>query len=198
MSYWKFVGTGCLLGLFIEFEFRILGRLNPKALCFAVVCYPMFVSLAYVASRLVDRIVRHQLFADLIHYVGCGIFGLAVEWTLLGNSPWANPKAFQAAMFCMWAAFCFGPRVLLRNADQPSSPRKLVWRLLMGYGLLSIVVAVALRDPQQRFVLILLSTMAVYFAINILLALIAIQAWRSRQTRSATGSDPPPPTHTPI
>lgn len=127
MSYWKFVATGCLLGLFIEIEFRILGKFNPGTMCFAIVCYPIFVSLAYLASRVVDRFVRHQPLADVVHYVGSGIFGLAVEWTLLGNSPWGNPKAIQPAMFCMCAAFCFGPRVLLRHSDQPSLLRKLVW-----------------------------------------------------------------------
>jgi len=190
LSYWKFVATGCVLGLFIEAEFRLLGRFNPGAMCFAMVCYPMFVSLAYLGSRLIDRFVRHQFAGDLLHYFSCGLFGLAVEWTLLGNSPWGNPKAVQSAMFCMWAAFCFGPRVLLRNAEQRWLLRKLIWWLLAGYGVVSIGVAIAIRDPQQRFVVILLSTMAVYFVINILLALLAIQSWRhSRRLEASAASE---------
>lgn len=188
MNYWKYVATGCVLGLFIEAEFRLLGRFNPGAMCFAMICYPIFVSLAYLGSRLIDRFVRHQFAGDLIHYFSSGLFGLAVEWTLLGNSPWGNPKAVQSAMFCMWAAFCFGPRVLLRNAQQRSLPRRLVGWLLAGYGVVSIGVAIALRDPQQRFVVILLSTMAVYFVINILLALVAIQSWRHSRCVAASAA----------
>ncbi|MCA9119399.1 MAG: hypothetical protein H6822_05830 [Planctomycetaceae bacterium] len=178
MNYWKYVVTGCVLGLFIEIEFRLLGRFTPGALCFAVIFYPIFVSCAYFGGKLVDAFVQRRYLADVMCYIASGLCGLAVEWTLLGNSPWSNPKAVQSAMFCMWAAFCFGPRVLLRNVDQPSVLRKLVWWLLAIYGIVSLGLVALFRDPGQRFVVILLSTMGVYFVINMILILITVQSWR--------------------
>lgn len=44
-----------------------------------------------------------------------GLFGLGVEWVLVGNSPWGNPKAIQWAQFMFHAIYPILGYLLVRG-----------------------------------------------------------------------------------
>lgn len=131
--YLRFVAIGLVLGLFTEIVFRLIATVNPKAFLAAVFLYPVILTLAYAAHKLIGRVISPQWRGDVLHYLACGLCGLGVEWILLGNGPDSN--AFQLGMFGMWTTFCFGPRVLTR--ESPSSaggPPEILAGLRPGSG----------------------------------------------------------------
>lgn len=183
-TYRRFVLTGCTLGLAVEIQYRIFGRFNPGALAAAVVAYPLLVSLSYVGSRWLDRrfVSRpsddgrrwSQRKADMVWYFVCGFAGLAFEWIVLGNSPGANPQAFQSAMFSMWVTFCYGPRVLTRDDEKRPALKRAVWRVLGAWFVVSSLCGMLIPDPKARFVAILLLSFGAYYVMNGLLIWITL------------------------
>lgn len=146
MKRWlHFVGIGLALGLFTEFVLRLVAGVNPPAFGAALLFYPAILTAAYALHRLLSRGPPRR-WADLAHYFGCGLAGLWVEWNLLGNGPDSN--AFQLGMFAMWTTFCFGPRVLTRDAPAARHLRRPFWRAFVVTAVV-IVVAVALAPDRQ-------------------------------------------------
>lgn len=180
-NYIRFLAFGYVFALGVEVQYRLFGRFNPQALTAAVLLYPIILSLAWLGGWLIDRRIRRQLTADIICYFACGVTGLAVEWLLLGNSPAANPNAFQIGMFCMWTTFCFGPRLLVRDDDSTRSLRRRIWMLFGGYFALSTAFGLLIPAPQVRFVLIILTSVATYLAMNGLLLWLMVQQHRFRE-----------------
>lgn len=63
--------------------------------------------------------------AAVLYYLAAGTIGLAVEWFLIGLSPWSDstsPAAlivvFHAGMFSFWGTVAFAPHVLLDPRPQ--------------------------------------------------------------------------------
>ena len=184
MNCLRFVAVGYIFALGVEIQYRLLGRFNPQALAAAIFLYPIILSLAWLGERLIDRWIRRQLTADIVCYFACGVTGLAVEWLLLGNSPAANPNAFQIGMFCMWTTFCFGPRLLVRDDDSTRSLRRRIWMFFGGYFVLSTVLGLLIPALQARFVVIILTSVAAYLGMNGLLLWLMVKQHRFREERN--------------
>ncbi len=174
--YLRFLGVGLILGLFTEFTLKIVAGIKPSTFIHAVFAYPWIVSMAYVASRLVDRVVDSRWRGDLLHYVGVGIGGLAIEWTILGNGPESN--AFQTGMFAMWTTFCFGPRVLSREANVGSPPVRRFWVTFAITSALMTVCVLAVPG-KAKIVAAVLALSAAYVVWSLWLLRIA---WRGRHS----------------
>ncbi|MCB9924883.1 MAG: hypothetical protein H6822_22070 [Planctomycetaceae bacterium] len=182
-KFLRFVATGYVFGIGVEIQYRLMGRFNPQALAAAIFLYPFILSFAWLGQKVIDKCVSRRLVADIACYFACGISGLAIEWILLGNSPSANPNAIQIGMFCMWATFCFGPRLLIRQDDSTRRLRRRVWQFFGAYFALSTVIGLLIPAPQTRFVVIILVSVAAYIGINVLLLWLMIQQHRNETTR---------------
>ena len=169
MNFIRFVATGYVFAIGVEIQYRLIGRFNPQALAAAIFLYPFILSFAWLGQKVIDKCVSSQLRADITCYCACGLSGLAVEWTLLGNSPAANPNAIQIGMFCLWTTFCFGPRLLVRKDDSNRRLRKRIWQFFGVYFVLSTVISLLIPAPQTRFVVIILVSVAAYIGMNVLL-----------------------------
>jgi hypothetical protein len=69
-----------------------------------------------------------------------GAAGLAIEWSLIGNSPWDNPQASQLGMFAYWACMAGLPVLFAIPAE---SLRGLRRGILLGGSLYLITVSFA-------------------------------------------------------
>ena len=150
-TFFRFLGTGLVLGLLTEFEFKIVAGLKPATFLIVLVAYPIFLALAFGFSGLLDRLLPSRWLADLTHYFGCGVAGLAVEWTLLSNGPGSN--AFQLGMFAMWTTFCFGPRVLIRKSARIDALRRRFWIAFWVFAVVLTIVLLVIQAPQARIVI---------------------------------------------
>lgn len=174
--YLRFLIVGLILGLFTEIELKLVAGIKPSAFVPALFLYPIIVSMAFVASRFIDRAVSSRWKGDLLHYVGAGIAGLAIEWILLGNGPGSN--AFQLGMFAMWTTFCFGPRILARDPMVGSPRARRFWiAFAIASTLLTIAVLVATGKP--KVVVAVLGLSAAYIMWSLWLLRLA---WISRHS----------------
>jgi len=180
-TYWRFLWIGLILGLFTEFELKLVAGINPPAFIIALFAYPILLSLAYAGSRFLDRFVSSTWKGDVLHYIASGLGGLAIEWGLLGNGPGSN--AIQLGMFAMWTTFCFGPRVLTRNAAVIDKARRWFWTAFGIAAVLLTVMALLMPSPEAKLVIVVLSLSGTYLIWSIWLLYLA---WKSRREGRAT------------
>ncbi len=173
--YLRFVAIGLVLGLFTEIVFRLIATVNPKAFLAAVFLYPVILTLAYAAHKLIGRVISPQWRGDVLHYLACGLCGLGVEWILLGNGPDSN--AFQLGMFGMWTTFCFGPRVLTRESPSSAGARRKFWLAFGLVAVLSTAIVHLTKNPDAKFVIAVLGLSATNIVWSVWLLVIA---WRAR------------------
>jgi len=172
--YLRFLLIGLVLGLFTEIELKLIAGIKPSAFIVAVFAYPVIVSLSYMASRFIDRLVSSTWRADVLHYVGAGLGGLAFEWVLLGNGPGSN--AIQLGMFAMWTTFCFGPRVLTRDSRLIEKVSRRFW---IAFGIAAAVLTAFVlmaSGPDARVVISVLGLSGTYMVWSVWLLILA---WRT-------------------
>ncbi len=173
-TYFRFLFIGLILGLHTEIQFKLIAGIKPAGFIIAVFAYPVIISLSYLASRWIDRLVESSWKGDLIHYFASGVFGLAVEWGLLGNGPGSN--AFQLGMFAMWTSFCFGPRVLTRPAACIEKSGRGFWWAFASTGTLLAAIVLSIGNPKARLVVSILGLSGLYIGWSIWLLRLAWQA----------------------
>ena len=180
-TYWRFLWTGLILGLFTEAELKLIAGVKPSGFVIALFAYPVLISLAYAASRLVDRVVSSTWRADLLHYVGSGLGGLAIEWGLLGNRPGSN--AIQLGMFAMWTTFCFGPRVLVRPASAPATSVRRFWTAFAVAAAVLTFCVLLFSHAEAKIVIAVVGLSVTYTVWSVWLLILG---WRSRPSRCAS------------
>ncbi|MHB0958623.1 MAG: hypothetical protein ACYC0X_16260 [Pirellulaceae bacterium] len=68
--------------------------------------------------------------APALYYVAMGTFGLAVEWFIIGVSPWSDKTSprllivlFHMGMFSFWGTVALGPHILLDQRSLTATVR---------------------------------------------------------------------------
>lgn len=181
--YATFVGIGSLLATTEEFLTVVILRHDVASYIFTlVVLFPVFLTLVYFSSKLLDRLLPTARGRELVHFFAFGLAGLMIEWFLIGLSPWSNPAAnlllmglFQLGMFSFWAIVAFLPRLFL-NADERS--RRFRRRMLAFYfAWFALVYVVALSAPASaRFGATIVLIIAGYFILDVF-AGVYFSAW---------------------
>ena len=180
--YLRFLAVGLILGLFTEIELKLVAGIKPSSFVPALFLYPIIVSMAFLTSRFLDRAVSSPWKGDLLHYVGAGLAGLAIEWMLLGNGPDSN--AFQLGMFGMWTTFCFGPRILVRAPIVTGPSARRFW-MAFAMACVLITVAVVVANGKTKVVVAVLGLSAAYIVWSLWLLRLA---WTSRSSTIAEGA----------
>ena len=168
-----------ILGLFTEFELKLVAGIRPSAFLITLVAYPILLTLSYVASGLFDRLAPTVWRGDVAHYLSAGFGGLAIEWMLLGNGPDSN--AFQWGMFAMWTTFCFGPRVLTRSSARLANARRKFWIAFAVVGVLLTALLLMTPAANAKLVLAVVGLSGTYVVWSAWLLLLA---WRTRDEGS--------------
>lgn len=174
-NYLRFLAIGLILGLYTEALLKLVAGINPKAFGIALLAYPILLTLAAGGSRLLDALCPSRWIGDLIHFLGSGIFGLAFEWTLLGNHPGSN--AIQIGMFAMWTTFCFGPRVLTRKSRSNRRARRRFWFAFFAASLLLISIVLMASSREAKVVLAVYGLTMTYSVWSVWTLVLA---WRGR------------------
>jgi hypothetical protein len=150
----KFYGIG--LGVAALEEFISQGVLKNAFWGWIVptlIAFLPFLFIVRTVGQLLDRRLSPQK-AGLIYYLLAGGVGLAVEWFLIGLSPWSGdgkqPLAMlvlQIGMFSFWSAVAFAPRMLLDQRAEVSQIRtRFKWFLVAG---LAFIYAVSFAAPKK-------------------------------------------------
>lgn len=174
-----FVLFGCLLGLTVEAQYKLLAFFNPKGLGAAIVLYPFILLGFFGLGRLVDRVVARRERADLILWGLTAVIGLAIEWILLGNSPAQNPNASQVGMLCLWTAFGFFPRLLSRSLPTEALLRQRIWLAFGAYALAGLAIGALVPGSGARSVIVIYLPVLAYGALNVLVLRALVGAARA-------------------
>lgn len=173
--YFRFLAIGLVLGLFTEVQLKLIAGINPPAFIIAVIVYPLVLTLFYAISNWIDRRMSSVWKGDLLHYAVVGVFGLAFEWTLLGNGPGSN--AIQLGMFAMWTTFGFGPRVLTRASSLVGKNRRVFWWAFAVVGALLTASILMASAPGANVVVAVIGLSITYAVWS---AWLLVIAWKAR------------------
>jgi len=127
---------------------------------FTLIPFVVFLGIAGCARAVLHKLVKGWRAAALYHAVTGGI-GLAVEWFIIGLSPWSDRSSpcllialFQASVFSFWGTVALAPHILL-DARPEIAPlqRRLRWTLAVmmsvTYVLTFAAKAVGARQGTQ-------------------------------------------------
>lgn len=159
----EFVSQGLWKGLYVTWVFMLI----PFAV-FLVIAW-------YVRIALDRRAAGWQ--AALGYYLVAGGLGLAVEWFVIGLSPWSDKTSpawliavFHAGMFSFWGTVAMAPHLLLD--DRPECARLRRWFLgsfaaLMGVTyVLALTATVTGAEKGVRFLACIGSVVVTFLAMN--------------------------------
>lgn len=133
-----FVGLGIVVAAIGELQFSVLVRGDWANLFGSMVFNVFYLTGAFVVTRLVLRLLPRRV-AFLVGAALAAVGGLAVEWFLIGNSPWGNPDASQVGMAAYWAGMVLVPWLLI-----DPDPRLCALKRAIGFYALGYVALVAL------------------------------------------------------
>lgn len=194
-AFLAFVAIGSVFATVEEFLTIVVLRHDIPSYVFTlIILFPVYLSLVYATSRLLDRGFGRGSSRLLAHFLVYGWVGLMMEWFLMGLAPWSNPEAppllmlgFQLGMFAFWATVATAPRVFL---DPDPSCRRARGRMLkFGVPFFVIVYAIALSIPASlRFGAIILLILIGYSTLAGLILRCVVE--RSRGERDSASENP--------
>lgn len=116
--YLKYVLIGLVLMTPQELVVNLHRKTTPLLFLMALAAWAAMLSLAwlmYQFSKIRIRPSGLEVSLSIIFYGGVAI---AVEWGLIGNSPWRNPGANQIGLIAGWVSVFILPRIFLEDGFQ--------------------------------------------------------------------------------
>ncbi|MDE2312095.1 MAG: hypothetical protein KGJ93_03355, partial [Patescibacteria group bacterium] len=135
--FFSFLVAGILLNLPPEVVNQIYLRHSVSGFVQTTLVYVAFLICLFWVRKFYRGLAGVSMPAQLLWYVLLGIFGLGVEWLLLGNrgAAWYG----QIAMFTFWGSFGLMPVIF---SEAPQTPK--IKSGLVKYGMLWTVIYLAL------------------------------------------------------
>lgn len=173
--YLAFVAIGSGFATVEEFLTVVLLRHDVGSYIFTlVILFPVFLSVVYFSSKLLDRAFHREQARELAHLAVYAWVGLMLEWFLMGLAPWSNPNAnpllmlvFQLGMLSFWGTVAFAPRLFLNGRGRATAKRML--RFYIPYFTLVYVIAFAAPE-RARFAIVIPCIIFGYLALNVFYA----------------------------
>lgn len=192
-QFLKFIAVGSFFATVEEYLTIVVLRHDVGAYVFTLlILFPVFLTVVWSSSRLINGFVRSEPRQDLVHYFVYGGVGLMMEWFLMGLAPWSNPDAnpaimfiFQLGMFSFWATVAFAPRVFAKTHDVARRCRDSILRFYIPYFLAAYFIAFNV-SAQQKFAAIISLILFGYLFVNVYFVIYFVRSFA--QTRVATES----------
>ena len=132
------------LALWVEFFYKIGAIFRPTSLLISIPFY----SVALIALHTIFDHLRDIRGHVPICFVLGGVLGLAIEWTLVGNSPRGNPQAFQPAQFLFHAVYPILGYLIVRDSSENQLMGSLQRYLVLATAITALGF-VAPRSPMR-------------------------------------------------
>lgn len=140
MKRMKFTFAGLGFALTCELFYRLFARFQPQLILVAAVFYLVYLQAIFALSRRTNTVT---------FVISSGLIGLfALEWGLVGNTPWGNPNASQLGMFIVHAAYPMAARLFADNGQVEMQDR--VLRYWAKFCLV-VLCGVLIPHPFLRF-----------------------------------------------
>ena len=169
---------GSLFATLGEFLFCVLVRQRMTDYLFTLAAYPVILALTYMPLRWFERRMPSKLSADMALYAAAGLLGLAIEWFVIGNSPWSNPEANDLGMFAYWATVLAMPRLMLDGRPLLRPVRRAAAAAFAAYAVVALVVGVLTPQPLRLFVLVWVVVLG-YAGMNLFFVRAFLLVWKA-------------------
>ncbi len=175
---------GSLFATLGEFLFCVLVRQRMPDYLFTLAAYPVILALTYMPLRWIERRMPSELSADMAVYAVAGLMGLAIEWFVIGNSPWANPEANDLGMFAYWATVLAMPRLFLDVRTYLRPVRRAASIAFAVYAAAALAVGFITPQPLRLFVLVWVVVLG-YTGMNLFFARSFYLTWKDGRSAAA-------------
>lgn len=145
-----FVLIGVATAAVGEWQFSVLIRGDWTNLLGSVVFNAFYLTGAFLLTRLLLRLMPRRA-ALLITALLAAACGLAVEWFLIGNSPWGNPAASQIGMAAYWASIVLVPWLLIDLDPRLHPLKRAIVVYALGYVALATLGQWLIAPAEWRF-----------------------------------------------
>jgi len=189
-----FLAIGSFFATVEEFLTVVVLRHDVPSYVFTlIILFPVFLSVVWLSSRLLDRYFVRA--GDLAHFLVYGSVGLLMEWTLMGLAPLSDPKAnplamfvFQLGMFAFWATVATAPRVFLDPRGRVT--RRRILKFYVPYFTLTYVLAFSV-PARAKFATIISLILLGYLIVGTMLFLHALRTRRAADMLDTPEIDAP-------
>jgi hypothetical protein len=175
----QFIFVGLFTAAVGEWQFSVFLRSDLQNIFGSLAFNTLYLAGVTLLTCLFITPLRRQPRWILLYAACGGISGLAVEWFLIGNSPWGNPDANQLGMFAYWACMSLVPLMFLLQKYS-------VQAFILRYGLIYLVLAclgqVFITSPAWRF------AFHIYAVILGYLGLMLVILWFNLRPEKSRGS----------
>jgi hypothetical protein len=163
-KFLSFLAIGTLFSTVEEFLTVVVLRGDLGAYFFTLlILFPAFLTFMFFSSRGVDRLFKSEPARELTHLIMGGLIGLAIEWFVIGLSPWSDPDAnpvvmlvFQLGMFSFWSTVGFAPRLFLNPGELSRRTRKAMLIFCLPYLLFTYFIALTIPETSKFIAIIAL------------------------------------------
>jgi hypothetical protein len=153
-------GLSVALAQWLELWYRFGATWVPELFTGAVVPYAL---MALGFHMLIQWLSRAPVWLWLI--LGC-LPGMALEWFVIGNSPWDNPDALQLAMVVFHGAWPIWGRMFDTRWFRPGQRRAAL--ILLALATLGLLPGFLIASADWRYAFLLLVPLPVYLALWII------------------------------
>jgi hypothetical protein len=147
---------------------------------FTLIPFAVFLGIARCIGIVMCRFMAPRR-AAVLYYLAAGTIGLAVEWFLIGLSPWSDRTSplvliaiFHAGMFSFWGTVAFAPYVLLDPRPQTAGlRRRLLWTftaLIAATYVLTFAAKVAAAGQGVLFLASIAPIIVTFLTMNVFYA----------------------------
>ena len=168
----KFYCIGLLVAGLEEFITQGVLKNNPGGWIIPTIIafLPFLIIVRAIGKALDGRLSEHK--SAFSYWLVAGLIGLAVEWFVIGLSPWSNPHGnalgmlvLQLGMFSFWSSVAFAPRLLLDKRDFVSSARRR-FKCFFILGMAVIYGVTLAASKETRFPASIASVLIVFVSMN--------------------------------
>ena len=147
----KFFLYGLVIAALEEFITQGVLKESCFLWIFTLIPFAVFLGIAGCVWAVLHRFATEWL-AIVLYYLAAGTMGLAVEWFLIGLSPWSDPSSplalivvFHAGMFSFWGTVALAPRIVLDFRPQVAKLRRCFLRAFAAIGVMTYALTFAAK-----------------------------------------------------
>jgi hypothetical protein len=173
-KFLKFLVVGSFFAMVEEFLTVVVIRRDFASFLFSLlILFPVFLTFVWFTGPIIGKLFPREPLKEIAIFFIYGAMGLAIEWFLIGLSPWSNPNAnpglmlaFQLGMFSFWATVAFAPRIFVDTSKVSQSIRRTILKFYIPYFLFTYIIGLLIPE-QLRFVVIIALIVFGYLTLNL-------------------------------
>ncbi len=128
------------LALWVEFFYKFGMTSNVRGFLISI---PFYFVLLCILHGIFLNLEGRRFHTAICALIG-GVSGLMVEWFIVGNSPWQNPRAIQSGQFVFHAVYPILGYLVVRRPSEGRLQR----RLLFYLGFFSVLTGLGFFMPH--------------------------------------------------